>query len=94
MNVEIELGKWSDYFPIKDEQLEVFLQRGKDIFNIDRDDCAWAYLLEAWCNPDSKIRQTTLWGHRIKQYRNASLTTLYDRIFRDYQKDNEDDASQ
>ena len=95
MQDDEQLGEEIDIpcFKPNDEVSSVLYQRGKELFDIESDDWVWNYLFDIWFNPQSKIMYTTLSSHCFKQYRNACLRTMIDRIFRDYFISNKDQTS-
>lgn len=66
------------------EQREALYARGKALYGIERDEWVWQYLFEMWFNRDSKLKCTSITTHSFKQFGKANLTTMLDRIFREY----------
>lgn len=76
--------EWIDRLPATKEELEVYFQRGKEMFNLERDDWMWLYLFGYWYHQYHGLRCTTIWTHKLKMFGGACLETMFERIFLDF----------
>ena len=85
-----------DYVPsydMNDKKYDIVYQRGKDLYNIDRDEVIWYYLFDIWLNPNSGCLGISLQINKSRQYHNVGLRTMVNRLFRDYYLNSKDHTS-